>query len=234
MELDASADAGLVRRIFDRSGRVHIAGILKPDAAKAVFSCLAEQTPWQLSIHDDQGPHDISARSFEQIEPSLRAELSHRVDRAAARGFAYRFSNCRIDTAEDARTVPLILRRFHEFLNSPPLLQFARVATGFDDITFADAQATLYNPGDFLTCHDDDVKGKNRRVAYVFNFTPLWRVEWGGLLAFPDAYGHLHEAFTPAFNAVNLMRVPMVHTVTQVATFAAAGRYSVTGWFRAS
>ncbi len=126
----------------------------------------------------------------------------------------------------------MYLMAFYEFLNSTPFLDFMRAATGVSDIAFADAQATAYGPGDFLTCHDDDVVGKNRRVAYVFSFTPQWRADWGGLLAFPDQYGHLHEAFAPAYNALNLLRVPITHAVTQVASFAGAVRYSITGWLR--
>lgn len=33
-------------------------------------------------------------------------------------------------------------------------------------------------------------------------------------------------------NALNLFRVPALHAVTEVASFAAAGRYSLTGWLR--
>ena len=95
-----------------------------------------------------------------------------------------------------------------------------------------DAQATRYRPGDFLTAHDDDVAGKHRLYAYVLNFTPAWRPDWGGLLAFHDADGHVSEAYTPTFNALNIFRVPQQHAVTQVASFAGAQRLSITGWIR--
>lgn len=232
--LDASMDPAVIRRVFQHSGRVHIPGILESSCAERLFRCLAQETPWQLSVCDEQGPRDIPVGSFEDLDASEREALASSIDRAAASGFAYRFSNFRIDGRENDPTVrTLYLFAFLRFLNSPTFLDFARAATGADDVTFADAQATLYRPRDFLTTHDDAVQGKHRRIAYVFNFTPTWRVEWGGLLAFPDQYGHLHEAFAPAFNALNLMRVPMPHTVTQVATFARGPRYSITGWLRA-
>jgi SM-20-related protein len=230
--LDQRMDPRLIRNVFRRSGRAHIPGILTTPCAQQIYRCLSTQTPWQMSVHDDIA-RDLPIASLDQLASNLRAALIQRIEARAAHGFAYRFANCRIDGHEDDPALKdLYITRFYRFLNSPEFLEFARVATGCPDIDFADAQATLYRAGDFLTCHDDDVAGKNRRVAYVFNFTPTWRVEWGGLLAFPDQFGHLHEAFMPSFNALNLIRVPTLHAVTQVASFALGGRYSITGWLR--
>ena len=120
----------------------------------------------------------------------------------------------------------------YDLLNSAPFLAFIRALTGDSRAAYVDAQATRYRPGDFLTAHDDDVEGKNRLFAYVMNFTPAWRADWGGLLAFHDADGHVAEAYTPTFNALNIFRVPQVHAVTQVASFAAGPRLSITGWIR--
>jgi Rps23 Pro-64 3,4-dihydroxylase Tpa1-like proline 4-hydroxylase len=233
IRLDSKTNAPLVRRIFEQTGRVHVTGILEAAAARRLHQCLASETPWQVAIGDSRKSHDLTVTSLDQIEPEHRERLLASLHSAAARGFAYRYANFRIDEHYAAsRHRDSYLMAFYEFLNSPEFLEFARAATGFPDIGFADAQATLYRAGDFLTWHDDDVAGKNRRAAYVFSFTPQWRSDWGGLLAFPDAYGHLHEAYAPAFNALNLMRVPTPHLVTQVASYAPAGRFSITGWLR--
>ena len=105
---------------------------------------------------------------------------------------------------------------------------------GDDTINFADGQAIAYAEGDFLTGHHDDIDGKNRRAAYVFNLTREWRAEWGGLLLFHDADGQIRNGLVPTFNALNLFAVPQHHSVSEV-TRAARGarRYSVTGWLRA-
>jgi hypothetical protein len=230
---DPRLDADLVGRIFRQSGRVHIGGILTPAAAARVHRALVDETPWSYAVGDEAGSRDLPVASLEALPPAERAAIIDSTDRAATRGFAYRYANFRIDEAWDAgRHRDHFLMRVLAFLNSPPFLEFARRVTGVPAISFADAQATLYRPGDFLTAHDDAVAGKNRHAAYVLNFTPEWRVDWGGLLAFPDPYGHVAEAFGPAFNALNLMRVPTLHTVTQVASFAGGGRYSITGWLR--
>jgi SM-20-related protein len=231
--LDPRLDTGLVGRVFRSAGRVHIGGILTAAAADRIHRALADETPWSYVVGDESGNRDLPVASLDELSPDERAAIVASTDSAAVRGFAYRYSSFRIDGAFEAgRHREHYLMRVLAFLNSKPFLDFARHVTGVPQIAFADAQATLYRPGDFLTTHDDEVEGKNRHAAYVLNFTPEWRVDWGGLLAFPDPYGHVTEAFGPAFNALNLMRVPTPHTVTQVASFAGAGRYSITGWLR--
>jgi 2OG-Fe(II) oxygenase superfamily len=84
----------------------------------------------------------------------------------------------------------------------------------------------------FLTAHDDRDESKGRVAAYVLNLTPRWSSDWDGLLQFLDADGHVAEAYTPAFNALNVFRVPQPHSVSFVAPFAGQPRLSITGWFR--
>ena len=107
-----------------------------------------------------------------------------------------------------------------------------RAVTGDDTIAFADAQATRFDPGHFLTCHDDKVGGKSRRVAYVLSLSPVWRPDWGGALQFFGVDGNIEQAYVPTYNAINLFRVPSDHSVSIVAPFAGASRYSITGWLR--
>lgn len=226
LALASRIDVGLVRKVYRQFGRAHLAGVLQEGAAKRLHRALEIETPWRLALCDGEGHHDLTLTDHE-------AALPDGVQGRARDGFAYRYANFRLDEHYELEAFkPLFLMRFYEFLNSAPFLEFARAVTGIRQIAFADAQATLYRPGDFLNVHDDNVAGKQRYAAYVFNFTPRWRPDWGGLLAFPDEYGHFTEAFAPSFNALNLLRVPSPHLVTQVASFAGAGRYSITGWLR--
>ena len=136
------------------------------------------------------------------------------------------------DLIESGTVVEGALGRLFSTLNSEAFLALMRELTGDPRIAYLDAQATRYRPGHFLTSHDDDVAGKNRLFAYVINLTPNWCVDWGGLLMFVDEDGHVAEAYTPRWNALNIMRVPQSHAVSVVAPFAAGARYSVTGWMR--
>ncbi|MEM9055385.1 MAG: 2OG-Fe(II) oxygenase family protein, partial [Pseudomonadota bacterium] len=124
------------------------------------------------------------------------------------------------------------LKQVYEFINGKDFLGACRSLTGFDQISFADAQLTRYGPGQFLTRHDDDVQGKNRLVAYVLNLTPNWRTAWGGVLEFQDESGNITEGFLPAYNVLNVFKVPQSHAVSYVTPFTRAYRYAITGWLR--
>ena len=118
------------------------------------------------------------------------------------------------------------------FLNSPEFLGLMRDVTGEESITFADAQATRFDAGHFLTCHNDEVEGKCRRVAYVLSLSPVWNSDWGGALQFFGKNGNVEEAYMPNYNSLNVFRVPTDHSVAVVAPFAGASRFSITGWLR--
>jgi Rps23 Pro-64 3,4-dihydroxylase Tpa1-like proline 4-hydroxylase len=97
---------------------------------------------------------------------------------------------------------------------------------------YVDAQATRYMPGHFLSTHDDAIEGKNRRAAYIFNFTPEWRPDWGGYLQLLDDAGHVRRGLVPSFSTLNILAVPQRHNVSVVAPFAGGMRFAISGWFR--
>lgn len=221
---------------FARHGRLHIPGILRPADAQAVGAALAQAVPWHRSLTAAGKSYDIAVDVLEAMPDDRRAGMVAAMEAAAREGFQYQFDAWRLsDLMEaDQRTGGALgpLEGLYDLINSPAFLDFIRAVTGEPRVAFCDAQATRFRPGDFLNAHDDDVAGKKRLFAYVMNFTPRWRTDWGGLLAFHDADGHVSEAYAPTFNALNIFRVPQLHSVTQVASFAGGPRLSVTGWIR--
>lgn len=233
IRLSPRLDVDLIARVYRAAGRVHIPGVFDQPTAVRIHQCLLAETRWQYVFFDGKEHRELSVASLAELEDEGRNGILALTDQLAAGGFSYRYANFRIfENWELGLHADSFLMRVLEFLNGPEFVGLMRRVTGDPAIDFADAQATLYRSGDFLTVHNDNVAGKNRRAAYVFGFTPQWRPDWGGLLAFPDPHGHLSEAYAPAFNALNLFRVPMPHAVTQLTTFAAAPRYSITGWLR--
>jgi Rps23 Pro-64 3,4-dihydroxylase Tpa1-like proline 4-hydroxylase len=151
----------------------------------------------------------------------------------AQKGFQYLYENYPVYDAYHAGECASPFDQLFDFLNSGAFLAFTRTVTGHRDITFADAQLTRFGPGDFLTVHNDDVDGKDRRAAFVLNMTPEWEADWGGILQFFDRHKHVEGGFTPCFNALNIFSIPKPHAVSQVSTFSRRARYSITGWLRA-
>lgn len=187
-----------------------------------------------MAFNDGSKVYNLTADHIDGISSEDRIALCDHIDARARQSFQFVYNTFRIDEARDAGFCdPALLFHFLDFLNTPVFLDFARAVTGCRDIAFADAQATMFRGGHFLTQHTDDVKGKNRRAAYVFNFTPKWRADWGGILTFTDRDGHVVEGYTPTYNALNIFRVPQPHLVSYVTPFAGAARLSITGWLRA-
>jgi hypothetical protein len=239
MNLEAAFNLGDIdiaphARSMAECGRVHIPNFLETRSAKRLLTSLEMETRWNLVTTLGGVHRDLDHAGMDRQDPVEKARFfAHVYAPARAGDFQYLFGNIPIYDAYHRGTGRPYLNTLFEFLNGEPMLDVARKITGCADIGFADAQATRYSPGHFLTVHDDGIEGKDRRAAYVLNLTPDWRADWGGLTAFLGADGHVDEAFTPKFNALNLFRVPQPHAVTVVAPFAPRPRFAITGWFSA-
>jgi Rps23 Pro-64 3,4-dihydroxylase Tpa1-like proline 4-hydroxylase len=233
--LNPALDALAIARRFAGGKRVEIRDLLAGDGAAALRSHLLARNDWVLVLNAGARVFEIPRARFEAMSADQLATLDALVATEARHGFQYRYETIRVpDRPPQSGSEPDLLDRFVEFLSSPPLLDFFRTVTGDGSIDFADGQATSYSPGHFLTRHDDDVEGKNRKAAYVFGLSAGWRAEYGGLLMFHAADGNIEEAFTPAMGALRLFAVPAPHSVSFVTPFSPEPRLSVTGWLRGS
>jgi len=217
---------------FRETGRLQIPNFLREEDARSLYDALAHRTPWRLMlIHD--GPKEITGEDWAAMPKAEQDKINRDVIEAAKVRFEGRYCELRFSSSGEIYEGEIPeLTALSRFLNSPPFLSFIRTLTESPEIALTDGQATLYQPGDFLHRHNDIAAGKNRVAAYVYNLTPRWQAEWGGLLGFLDRDGRVSEVYTPAWNALNLLRVPQMHYVSHVAPFAGNGRYSVTGWLR--
>lgn len=233
MEINPGLDIAGLSASFAKRGRLVIGDVLVPADAERLHACLTSQTSWGLAYHDETGPQQIDPVKLASLSAGEIAALEERIGRQAGQAFRYRY-RCypMVDAYLQRKDPHLLLHAVFELLNSPPMLERIRAITGLRQIVRADAQATLYAPGDFLTLHNDFDPRKGRLVAYVMSFARNWRPDYGGLLQFLDADNNIEEGFLPRFNAMMIFRVPQNHAVTYVPPFAPLGRYSITGWFQ--
>lgn len=228
-----SLDAAAAAREFRDRGRVRIADVLDAASAARLRACLVHDVPWRLVYNEGMKQVVVDEHELEQRDVVFQREILQRVLLRAQDEFQYLYRSFPMVTAYLQGEYPeLFLHRVFEWLNEPATLEVLRRITGIDTLRKANAQATLYNPGHFLTVHDDSGLDKEkRRVAYVLSMTKNWRTEWGGQLQFLTAKdGTAEEAWTPTFNTLALFRVPTWHIVTYVAPFAKEQRFAITGW----
>lgn len=231
-EINPAIDVDALRLRYAAHGRVSIPGLLTADAASALHAELAARDDWMQVINSGEKLFELSREVRRDMSADKRAALDAAVYHGARTGFQFRYEAIRVADDDDRRRQsgdPLAT--FARFLSGDPVRALMRRITGADAIDFADAQATSFGPGDFLTAHDDAVAGKKRHAAYVFGLTAPWRPEWGGLLLFHDDR-EVAQGFVPAFNTLNLFRVPQRHSVSEVTRAAPHRRVSVTGWLR--
>ena len=233
-QLNPALDAQTLAHNFASMRAVSITEFLSVGSAQILAAALAESNDWRWVINAGDNVYDLGQETRYKMSEEQHRELDRRISEAARDGFQFRFSSIRVpDTLDQRAPDKDPLHEFAEFMRSDAVLELLSSITEQHDICFADAQATAYHHGDFLTGHDDDVQGKNRKIAYVLGLTPQWRAEWGGLLQFHHSDGRI-SAIIPQFNCLNLFAVPQTHSVSQVASFAGRVRYSVTGWLRSA
>ena len=226
-------DLDRLRQQFASDRYAHVKPVLPDDMAQELYTVLRDGTPWSQVFNDRDKHIDMSAAQVAALSEEQATRLRQAIYAQARNGFQYCYNNYPIfDACRAGKNAGHRLHDFYEWLNGEEFLGLARSVTGFDDISFADAQATCYLPGHFLTCHDDSHAGKKRRAAYVFNLTPDWPTDWGGYLQLLDDEYHIRRGFKPTFNALNLLAVPQNHNVSMVAPFAGGQRLSIAGWLR--
>lgn len=235
IRLNPSLDIRALKKSFAQDRRLHIPRILTEYAAERLVRCLTQDVDWHLVFNEGKKTHTLYPDQIKAMTDEQNKKLRQKVLGQAQKGFQFIYNDYNIyDYYLNGKNMDHFLHRFHEFLNSSPFLDFIHEITGIEGITFVDSQATAYGPGHFLTRHHDEVAGKNRKLAYVFNFTRTWKMDWGGILQFLGKDGNINGGFVPSFNVLNVFEVPQTHAVSYVAPFCPAIRYSITGWLRES
>ena len=231
--LNADLPVGKLADRFAAFGRLQISDFLAVESAQRLRAHLDQSDCWRHIFNAGDRTYEIPGSDWDATPDANRAPVLKLIDEAAAYDFQYQYDTIRAaDRGDERARSGSPLDQFAEFLSSPPVLDVLMAITGSDDLLFADCQATRYRSGDFLTPHDDELEGMNRRFAYVLSLTDGWLPRWGGLLHFVDPKGGIEETITPRFNSLSLFAIGQSHYVSQVATYAPVPRISVTGWLR--
>lgn len=210
---------------FAKDKRLRLTDAFAGDTASRLADVLQNAIAYDMMVAPGGVFQALSAQTLKALPQPRRQELLETLhtDAKAGRGFVY--MGHRLETTANAA-----LKVFHEQINSQSVLDQFRALTGNPAIKGADAQATRYDPGHYLTRHLDDPADEKRLYAYVFSFNRTWHPDWGGLLQFYEKNGTPRDAWAPGMNTLSLFEVSHVHAVTYIAPFAGQSRFSITGW----
>ncbi|MEO5577870.1 MAG: 2OG-Fe(II) oxygenase family protein [Sphingomicrobium sp.] len=222
-----------LRDQYRTKGIVRIPAFLAGERATELHQQLRDRGDWLQLFNSGDKLFELDRAARAAMDDVRQAALDQAIYAGASKGFQYRYETIRVpdEQAERKRSSDPLAHLALE-LSGGAIRDLFRDITGESEIRFADAQATAFSPGDFLTGHDDRFAGKNRRAAYVLGLTPVWRIEWGGLLIVHGEDGEAARAYPPMMNLLTLFRVPLMHSVSEVTRAATYRRYSVTGWLR--
>jgi len=240
LRLNPALDAAEWAERYARDKLVQIPDVFEPDLANAIEAVLQRSVSWRMVFAEA----DPSAPGGERVVKLTQQDMAAMGRDAIGRRIATVMERARDNYGYLYNAYPMIeaytsgwdaghpIHQLTEFVNSPEFLDFGRQVIGVPSVTKADAQATLYARGHFLTRHVDEGHGNERQAAYTLGFTRNWQPDWGGLLMLLDGNLDIERAFLPRFNMLSIFDGRRVHSVSAVSPFAGAGRYQITGWFR--
>lgn len=231
--IDPGCDPATLANAFASMGCIQIGDFLAKPGAEQLQEELLNRTGWKRIINGGNQIFETEAETYQTMEQEERLKIEAAVHSSATHGFQFQYDMIRVTDEPALREKDdTRLSRFARFMSAPETLEFFRCLSGDRNINFADAQATRYRRGDFLTRHDDRVEGKNRSLAYVLGLTTQWQAEWGGLLLLNDQEGGVARTIVPRFNNLVVFRIGQPHSVSFVAPYAGGDRLSITGWLR--
>ena len=230
--INPDLDLDVHARTFAETGRVRIYRLLSR-GAEDLYEYLRDSEDWVHLISTADGVLELRRDAKVDLGPAEWARIEADCHERTRTAFQYRYEGLRVPepgAGEAHWRTPL--DEFADLMQSEPMLALLRKVTGAGAMSFTDGQATAYGHGDFLTGHDDDVKGKNRLAAYVYGLTPGWRIEYGGMLLFHGEQDRTASGLAPRFNTLDLFSVPQQHSVSMVTPAAPHRRFAITGWLR--
>jgi Rps23 Pro-64 3,4-dihydroxylase Tpa1-like proline 4-hydroxylase len=226
-------DLDAIGRGFAVHRRFQIRNVLELPFADALHECLMHKVPWDFAYRLHGRDHARRSHEMRAMSSAEHAALAGQIIAEAGQGFQFAFFKySMVEAFRSGTLVDPVLHQFIERIASQGTIDAVRRLTADAQVKRVDAQATLYDAGNFLTLHNDAAyAGLKRRFAYVLNLGKTWQADWGGLLHFHNEQGDVIETFVPHFNSMSLFAVPALHSVSFVAPYARSPRLAITGWF---
>jgi len=227
--LNENLDWKAAQHAFSEKGWVKIDQVLQPEFSEDIWRSLALDLQWDL-VYTGDAMEAITMPGDEMLYLTMeqRSSLAAEMLRRAQTQYAfYYYKKDLLDTENQ------VLKEFYQVIGSEKYFGFVRYVTGALNASRSSAIATCYQPSCFHKQNNAEVPGERRMVGQIFGFSRHWQPHWGGLLHLMDDGGNIRDVVPPDFNTLVLYRVPTIHFISQMATYAPEHSYSIEGWLSA-
>lgn len=235
MEIINPIDTAALHQQYLDTGYVIIRDLLREEVAEAAYEALKNQVPWELHYRE-MNTGRVGVIDPEHLEGLTQREIKRLVPpMATLKDNDFSFAYCRYtipSKLENASPDAQILTEIYRYFNSPEYLKLMSEITGDDSGREVSTWASRYDRNHHLSVHMDESPGQERIAAHVLGLSKNWKQDWGGNFAFCDDEGEPNLVVPPQFNTLVMFKVPRLHLVTQVESFAGDSRYSLFGWYK--
>lgn len=218
-------------KTLKENGRVQIPNFFTEKTASGLAAMIEQHKIWYLAYNEYDNYFESTLEDVMALSPQEISRFMQGVNKRASTHFQYVFWQYYITQAVDKNENPgNPMHMLHDWTNGTDFIKLLQSLTGDQDVSWCDVFISRYDPGHFLTNHDDTHPKHNRTAAYTIGMTKDWNPNWGGHLVFLDKKGDIKEGFMPEFNTLSLFYNPQDHAVQMVTPSAGKSRVSLLGW----
>lgn len=236
MEIVNKLDTDALHQQYVDTGYVVIKDLLTADVAEAAHESLLNRVPWEFHCRQFHSNNKVQIIDPERYAAMSDKDIQKMVPKAATlKDNDFTFAYCRYTiptTLDDVPEEARILTQIYRYFNSPDYLRLMAEITGDDSGREVSAWASRYDRHHHLSIHMDESPGQGRIAAHVLGLSKDWKKEWEGSFAFCNSKGKPVQKVPPVFNQLVMFKVPRLHLVTPVKSYAQASRYSLFGWYK--
>lgn len=222
------------REEFAKEGVVVIPAFLEIMIAETIYDNIANWPRFWWQSSSKTGDENITYIKNEASNQFLINSHKFKVRQGASQGlFSYSFLRTINDHFAECGCQECFFRKNIVSEESLHLINFI---TQRNLSSIETLFSSLYEPGDFLTAHQDTANGE---VGFVYNLSKYWSPEFGGILSFvEEGSSKILRSIVPSFNTLVMFHLEKMqqtpHMVSQVSDFTPdfAKRLAITGWWK--
>lgn len=216
---------------YKQKGWVVIEDFLDEALAVSLNNALHTEVPWQYSYLGRLGLVKFPFTDLDALTEKQLSLIEQTVTEVCLRGFQFRYCSANIQNliATADKSLPTLKLACERVFNMA-FTSFLTKLSGNSGISNHNFLASYYPKDGFLMAHNDELKGGNRKLAYVLQLSRNWQKDYGGNLELLDENGKVKEIVVPQFNSLVVFKVPQDHRVSKVVHEGPEKRLAIHGW----